>query len=113
MRKALAVLLMNRRIWLALLMLWVVNYHARIAYQVIDDLRHGESKPGLPLTFGFQTQAVSGTTSEAYEAGVRDGDVLETVNGDPFNCFTKPSIAASLAIPCLSPCAVRRVLISA
>ncbi len=85
--KALAALLMNRRIWLALLLLWVVNYQARIAYQVIDDLRHGESKPGLPLTFGFQTQAVSGTTSEAYEAGVRDGDVLETVNGHPFNCM--------------------------
>ncbi len=80
-------LLKSPRIWLGLLMAWVIVYHWTIAGQVIDDLRHGVSKPGLPLTFVFSTQTVSGATADAYDAGLRDGDALARVNGKPFDCM--------------------------
>jgi sigma-B regulation protein RsbU (phosphoserine phosphatase) len=78
-------MLKNPRLWLAVLLAWVAIFQGMIAYSAIDDLRNGESKPALPLQFGARLQIISGLSDEAREAGVRYGDVLETVDGKPFS----------------------------
>ena len=78
-------MLRNSRIWLGVLLAWMCLYQRAIAYAVIDDLRHGQQKPDVPFNFGFRMQQVSGMTNEAFDAGVRFGDVVETVDGKPFS----------------------------
>ena len=77
--------LFKRRLWLGALLAWVCFYQSVIAHAVIDDLQQDQAKPAIPLNFGSKMQRISGLTSEAYEAGVRDGDLLETVDGKPFD----------------------------
>ena len=78
-------MLKKRRIWLALLWAWVCVYHATVAYTSIDELRRGQAKPAPPMSFGVPLKVVSDVSSAAYESGVRDGDVLETVDSRRFD----------------------------
>jgi hypothetical protein len=80
--------LKNPRFWLGTLLIWVCTYQGVIGYWALDDLSNGHSKPALPLSFGLRLRVVSGVTDEAQEAGVRSGDVLETVDGKPFSNVT-------------------------
>ena len=80
-----ASVLKNRRLWLALLLLWVCMIHSIVASTAIDELRHGPFKPSLPMQFEMERPIISDLTDEAQEAGVRPGDVLETVDGKPFS----------------------------
>lgn len=76
--------LAKRRLWLLALLIWVSIYQGLIAYTVVDDLRTGQNKPGPPLSFDSRMQTISGMTAECWEAGIRNGDVLEAVDGQAF-----------------------------
>jgi len=78
-------MLKKRQIWLGLLLVWVCFYHATVARTLIDELLHGEAKPAPPLSFGVPMNVVSDVSGEAYESGVRQGDVLEIVDGRRFD----------------------------
>ena len=80
-------MLKKRRIWLALLFIWVCAYHATVAQALIDELRHGQTKSAPPMSFGVPMNVVSDVSSEAYESGVRNGDVLETLDGRRFDAM--------------------------
>ncbi len=73
------------RIWLGLLLVWMFAYHAAVAFAGIDELLHGEAKPASPLSFGVPMNVVSDLSPEAYDSGVRDGDILERIDGKPFD----------------------------
>ncbi len=78
-------LLNHRRLWLGALLVWVGFYQWVIAYTALSDLQQRQTRPAIPLNFGSKLRTISGLTSEAYEAGVREGDLLETVDGQPFD----------------------------
>ena len=77
-------LLKNRRLWLIFLFAWLCLYHTVVARSVIDYLRNGQVKAAPPVNFAPGSELISGMTADAYEAGVRDGDRLISVDGKPF-----------------------------
>ncbi len=84
MRVKLSAILKKRRLWLVVLFAWLCVYHAVVAYSVIDYLRNGQKKAASPVNFAGGSEVISGMMADAYEAGVRDGDRLVSLDGKPF-----------------------------
>ena len=69
-----------------LLVLFIISvvYQAGFSVGALNLLRDSRQIAREPLTFGFRLETVSGVTPEATAAGIKPGDVLRRVDGQPF-----------------------------
>lgn len=81
-------MLKNPRVWLLVVLFWVCFFEHFVAQSVIDDLRYGETKPASPVQFDARLNIVSSETEDAQDAGIREGDTLELVDGHPFTSMS-------------------------